>query len=94
MFASGAAALVAGVRSPRRRAVETRRSSPYTAFRGLIRPGFGSGAVSVIRVNYLRLKHGGLGLGAGRSTATAGLGGAPRRRWSVPAPTAHLGYRN
>ena len=65
------------------------------AFRGLIRPGFGSGAVSVIRVNYLRLKHGGLGLGAGRSTAKAGLGGAPHRRGvsgkrGVPRPKEKL----
>ena len=70
-----------------------RRSSLYSAFWGLIRPGFGSGAVGVIRVNHLRLKHGGLGLGAGRSTAKAA-----RRPRSSPergawAPRARQGLR-
>jgi len=74
VFASGAAALVAGVRSPRRRAVETRRSSPYTAFRGLIRPGFGSGAVSAIRVNHLSPERGTGVRGAELATAAAALG--------------------
>ena len=53
MFQAGAAALVAGVRSPRRRAVETRQSSLYTAFRGSIRPGFGSRVVYATRVIHL-----------------------------------------
>ena len=74
MFASGAAALVVGVRSPRRRAIETRRSSPYTVFRALIRPGFGSGAVSAIRVNHLSPERGTGVRGAGLTAAAAALG--------------------
>ena len=83
MFASGAAALVAGVRSPWRRAIETRQSSPYTAFRGLIRPGFGSGVIYAIRVIYSRPC-----LGPGRpvtasAAVEAGLRGGKHRRARV-----------
>ena len=83
MFASGAAALVAGVRSPRRRAVETHRSLPYTAFRGSIRPRFGSGLIYAICVIYWRPC-----LGPGRpaiasAAVEAGLRGGKHRQVRV-----------
>ena len=77
---AGATPLVAGVRSLRRREVETRRSSPYMAFRGSIQLGFGSRVVYATRVIHLGTIWGREGLWSWNRWPGRKLHGGHRRR--------------